>query len=41
MQHENKVRELSDSIKCSIQIIGVPEEEDGEKGTENLFKEIS
>ena len=41
MQHENRLKELSDFIKCNnIHIIGVPEEEK-EKGTENLFQEIT
>ena len=40
MQHENRLRELSDSIKhIHICIIGAPEEE-REKGAENLFEEI-
>ena len=39
-QIENRLRELSDSIKCnSIQIIGVPGGE-REKGGEGLFEEI-
>lgn len=34
-------RELSNSIKYSnIHIIGVPEKEEREKGTDNLFEEI-
>jgi len=41
MQHKNRLRELRDSIKHnSIHIIGVPEEAEREKGTENLFEEI-
>jgi len=36
MEHENKVRELSDSIKRNnVHIIGIPEEEEREKGAEN------
>ena len=32
MEHKNRLRELSDSIKCNdICIIGVPEEEEREK----------
>ena len=39
MDHENRLRELSDSIKHNnIHIIGIPEEE--ERGAENLFQEI-
>ena len=39
MGHENRLRELSDSIKCNnIHIIGISEKE--EKGTENLLEEI-
>ena len=38
MEHEKRLRELSDSIKCkNIHIIGVPEEE-RKKGAENLFQ---
>lgn len=38
MEHENRPRECSDSIKHNnIHIIGVPEEE-REKGTGNLFQ---
>ena len=41
MQNENRLRELSDCSKCNnIHIIAVPEEEEREKGTENLFEEI-
>ena len=36
-----RVRELSDNIKCtSIHIIGVPEGEERDKGTEKIFEEI-
>lgn len=40
MQNENRLRELSDSIKHNyIHIKGVPEEEEErEKGAENLFE---
>ena len=41
MQNENRLKELSDSIKHSnIRITGNPEEERREKGEEILFKEI-
>ena len=37
MQHENRLKELSKSIKCNnILIIKIPEEE-REKGAENLL----
>ena len=35
------LRELWDNVKCTnIHIIGVPEGEEREKGTEKIFKEI-
>ena len=38
--NEETLRELWDNVKCTnIHIIGVPEEE-REKGTEKIFKEI-
>ena len=38
---EDSLRDLWDNIKCSsIQIIGVPEEEEKKKGTEKIFEEI-
>ena len=38
---EDRLRDLWDNIKCTnIQIIGVPEEEEKKKGTENIFEEI-
>ena len=38
---ENSLRDLWDNIKCTnIQIIGVPEEEAKNKGTEKIFGEI-
>ena len=39
---EDTLRDLWDNIKCtSIQIIGVPEEEEKKKGTEKIFEEIT
>ena len=38
MQINNSLKELSDSIKHNICIIGISEEK--EKGAENLFEEI-
>ena len=39
--HDYRLREISDSINCNnICIIVVPEEEEWEKGTEGLFKQI-
>ena len=39
---EDNLRELWDNIKCTnIRIIGVPEEEEGKKGTEKVFEEIT
>ena len=41
MQNENTHRELSDSIKNNnIHLIGISEEDEREKGVENLFEEI-
>ena len=41
MEHENRLRELHDSIKSSnILIIGLPEDKEREKGAENIFEEI-
>ena len=41
IQNENRLRELNDLFKCSnIHIIGVPEEEEREKGAEKLFQKI-
>ncbi len=39
--NEECLRELWDNVKCTnIHIIGVPEGEEREKGTENIFQEI-
>ena len=41
MEHENRLKEFIDSIKHNnIHIMGVSEEEEREKETENLFEEI-
>ena len=41
MDHKNRLRKLSNFIKCSnICIIGVPEKEEKVKRAENLFQEI-
>ena len=38
---EDGLRDLWDNIKCtSIQIIGIPEEEEKKKGYEKFFEEI-
>ena len=40
MEHENRLRKLSDSVKHNnIHIVRVPEEE-GQKGAKKLFEEI-
>ena len=40
-KNENSSRDLWDTIKCTnIHIIGVPEGEEREKGSEKIFKEI-
>ena len=39
---EDSLRDIWDDIKhTNIRIIGVPEEEEKNKGTEKIFKEIS
>ena len=39
--NEKSLRELWDNVKCTnICIIGVPEGEEREKGTEKIFEEI-
>ena len=38
---EESLRDLSGNIKCTnIQVIGVPEEEEKKRGTENIFEVI-
>ena len=40
-RNEDSLRDLWGNIKCTnIQILGVPEEEEKEKGSENIFEEI-
>ena len=40
-RNEESLRELLDNVKCTnICIIGVPEGEEREKGTEKIFQEI-
>ena len=40
-RNEDSLRDLWDNIKhTSIQIIGIPEEKEKEKGSENIFEEI-
>ena len=39
---ENNLRDLWDNVKCpNIRIIGVPEEEDQQKGHEKMLEEIT
>ena len=41
IKNENRLRELSDTIKCNnICIIGILEGKEKERGTENFFEEI-
>ena len=41
-RNEDSLRDLWDNIKCTnIQIIGVPEGEEREKGPEKIFEEIT
>ena len=38
---EDRLRDIWDNIKCtSIQIIGIPEEEENKKGCEEIFEKI-
>ena len=40
-RNEESLREFWDNVKCTnIHIIGVPEGEEREKGTEKIFQEI-
>ena len=40
IMHENRLRKLSDSIKHNnIYVMGIPEEEETEKGASNLFED--
>ena len=40
-KHERNIRDLWDNIKqTNLCIIGIPEEEEKEKGMENVFEEI-
>ena len=39
-EHDLRIREISDSLKTNIRIIGVPEDEEREKGVERLCEQI-
>ena len=39
-EHDLRIREISDSLKRNIRIIGVPEDEKREKGVEGLCEQI-
>ena len=39
-KYEGRIRELSDTIKHNIRIIGIPEEEERGKGAEGVLEEI-
>ena len=39
-EHDLRIREISNSLKRNIRIIGVPEEEEREKGVEGLCEQI-
>ena len=40
-RNKDNLRDLWDNVKCTnIQIIGVPEEEDKNKGHEKIFEEV-
>ena len=41
-RNEDSLRDLWDNVKCTnLQIIGVPEGEEREKGPEKIFEEIT
>ena len=39
-EHDLRIREISDSLKRNIRIIGVPEDKEREKGVEGLYEQI-
>ena len=40
-KHKSNIRDLQDNTKqANLHIIGIPEAEEKEKGTENIFEEI-
>ena len=39
-EHDLRIREISDSLKRNIRVIGVPEEEEREIGVEGLCEQI-
>ena len=42
VRNEDSLRDLWDNIKCTnFQIIGVPEEEEKDKGSEKIFEDIT
>ena len=41
LKNEDSLRNLSDNIKHKIHMIGVPEREEREKETENIFENIT
>ena len=40
MWNKNRLREIRDSVKHNIHIVGIPEKAETEKGAENFFEEI-
>ena len=41
LDHEGKIREISDTIKQNnIRIIGIPEEEERERGAEGILEQL-
>ena len=40
IEKKDSLRELWDKVKCTNIIIGVPEGEEREKGTEKIFQEV-
>ena len=40
LDHKERIREISDTIRRNIRIIGIPEEEERERGAEGILERI-